>query len=66
MPSVAPFPLQGDRVWRGVRTATRKLVLNADGTPWLFFDLDADPLEMCNLAADPKRGREMAELSPPA
>lgn len=65
MPSVPDFPLQCDRVWRGVRTATRKLVRNADGTPWLYFRLDADPFELRNLAADPGRRREIAELTEP-
>lgn len=62
MPSVVALPYQCDRVWRGVRTKTRKLVLNADGSPWLFFDLEKDPLEMKNLAGDPARSGEMAEL----
>ncbi len=62
MPSVVSLPHQCDRPWRGVRTATRKLVLNADGTPWLFFDLDRDPREMKNLVADPARAGEIAVL----
>ena len=62
MPSVVALPHQGDRVWRGVRTKMRKLVLNADGSPWLFFDLETDPLEMENLAADPARSGEIEEL----
>jgi len=62
MPSVVALPHQCDRVWRGVRTKTRKLVLNADGTPWLFFDLENDPLEMKNLAGDPARAGEIEEL----
>jgi len=62
MPSVVALPYQCDRVWRGVRTKTRKLVLNADGTPWLFFDLEADPLEMKNLAGDVARAGEMEKL----
>ncbi len=62
MPSVVALPYQCDRVWRGVRTKTRKLVLNADGSPWLFFDLEQDPLEMKNLAGEPARSGEMAEL----
>lgn len=62
MPSVVALPYQCDRIWRGVRTKTRKLVLNADGLPWLFFDLEADPREMKNLAGDPARSGEMAEL----
>jgi arylsulfatase A-like enzyme len=63
MPSVVDLPLQCDRVWRGVRTKTRKLVLNADGSPWLFFDLENDPLELANLVGGPARAAEIAELS---
>lgn len=59
MPSVVRLPDQCDRVWRGVRTRTRKLVLNEDGSPWLFFDLESDPGEQRNLAADPARREEM-------
>jgi arylsulfatase A-like enzyme len=60
MPSVVALPHQCDRVWRGVRTAARKLVLNANGSPWLFFDLANDPLELNNLVADPARAAEIA------
>jgi arylsulfatase A-like enzyme len=49
MPCVVALPQQCDRVWRGLRSATRKLVLNADGSPWLYFDLARDPGEMENL-----------------
>lgn len=63
MPSVMPFPHQCDRVWRGVRTAQRKLVLNADGSPWLFFDLEQDPAELKNLSGNPERRGEMAALA---
>jgi len=63
MPSVVALPHQCDRVWRGVRTKTRKLVLNADGSHWLFFDLEQDPLEMKNLAGDPARAEEIAGLA---
>jgi arylsulfatase A-like enzyme len=63
MPSVVALPHQCDRVWRGGRTATRKLVLNDDGTPWLFFDLERDPLEQTNLAGDPARAAEIAALA---
>lgn len=63
MPSVVPFPRQCDRAWRGVRTLSRKLVLNADGSPWLFFDLGADPFEMKNLAAQRVHADEIAELA---
>jgi arylsulfatase A-like enzyme len=63
MPSVVSLPDQCDRVWAGVRTRARKLILNADGSPWLFFDLDRDPLERTNLAADPSRAGEIAGLA---
>jgi len=63
MPTPTPFPLQCDRAWRGFRTPRRKLILNADGTPWLFFDLAADPWETTNLVGDPACSREIAELS---
>ncbi|MES2693968.1 MAG: sulfatase-like hydrolase/transferase, partial [Verrucomicrobiota bacterium] len=43
MPSVVALPQQCDRVWHGVRTAARKTIFNADGSPWLFFDLEQDP-----------------------
>lgn len=62
MPSVVDLPDQCDREWRGFRTPTRKLVLNADGSPWLFFDLEQDPGEMQNLVADPARALEIAAL----
>lgn len=62
MPSVVRLPQQCDRVWRGGRTRTHKLVLNEDGTPWLFFDLARDPGEEHNLAGNPDRTAEMAEL----
>lgn len=60
MPSVVALPDQCDRVWRGVRSPARKLVLNPDGTPWLYFDLATDPDERCNLADDPARAGELA------
>ena len=60
--SVVALPYQCDRVWRGVRTTDRKLVLNADGTPWMFFDLENDPLEMRNLVGGASRAAEIAEL----
>jgi arylsulfatase A-like enzyme len=62
MPSVVALPHQCGRVWRGVRTKARKLVLNPDGSPWMFFDLEHDPLEMTDLVADPARAGEIEEL----
>ena len=62
MPSVVALPDQCDRVWSGLRSPARKLVLNTDGTPWLFFDLERDPLEMRNLAGDPARSGEISAL----
>lgn len=62
MPSVVALPDQCDRVWRGIRTPQRKLVLNADDSPWLFFDLECDPQERVNLAGDCSRAEEIAAL----
>ncbi len=50
MPSVVRLPNQCDRVWRGVRSRTRKQVFNADGSVWLDFDLVGDPGELKNRA----------------
>ncbi len=63
MPCVVPLPQQCDRVWRGVRTPTRKLVWGGDGAPWLFFDLENDPLELRNLAEDPAWAAERSALA---
>lgn len=62
MPSVVALPHQCDRAWRGWRTKTRKLVLNADGSPWLFFDRARDPWEQHNLAAEASYAAEIAAL----
>jgi arylsulfatase A-like enzyme len=63
MPSVVALPLQCDRVWRGVRTATRKLVLDGSAQPWLFFDLASDPGEMRNLVGESAYAEEIAALA---
>ncbi len=70
MPSIVRLPHQCDRAWRGVRTRVRKLVvidgIGADArpvtTPWLYFDLELDPLEQVNLAAEPGRRKEIESL----
>jgi len=62
MPAAMEIPLQCPEAWRGFRSARHKLVLHADGTPWLYFDLVNDPLEMKNLAGDPARAGEIEEL----
>jgi arylsulfatase A-like enzyme len=63
MPSVVALPHQCDRVWRGVRTASRKLVVNDDGSPWLFFDLVQDPGEQRNRVSEPSCRAEITRLA---
>lgn len=62
MPSIVQLPDQCDRVWRGIRSATRKLVLNESGEIWLYFDLQQDPAEQVNLARDRSRRDEINRL----
>lgn len=62
MPAATEIAQQCPVAWRGFRSAQHKLVLNEDGTPWLYFDLEQDPLEMKNLAGDPARSGEIEEL----
>lgn len=72
MPSVVALPHQCDRTWRGVRTRTRKLIvedaIDANRIPqsqvWLYFDLERDPGEHTNLATDAGRAREIVGLQP--
>lgn len=67
MPEATEIAHQCPFAWRGFRSAEHKVVLRreADGAerPWLFFDLSRDPLEMKNLAEDPARAGELAELA---
>ena len=63
MPSVVRLPLQCDKVWTGIRTPGEKLVLNADRTPWLYFDLKNDPLELTNRASDPASAEGIERLT---
>ena len=53
MPSVVKLPDQCDRIWRGLRSPRRKLIVNRDGSPWLFFDMEKDPGERQNLVGNP-------------
>jgi arylsulfatase A-like enzyme len=62
MPAATEIARQCPVAWHGFRSPRHKLVLNADGSPWLYFDLRADPLEMQNLADDPARSQEIAAL----
>lgn len=44
---------QGLREWRGVRTARYTYARWYDGTPWLLYDNETDPLQRRNLVGDP-------------
>ncbi len=63
MPSVVALPDQCDRKWSGARSSSRKLVLNEDGSPWLYFDLERDPLEQENLVGRSERADEITALA---
>jgi arylsulfatase A-like enzyme len=63
MPAVVALPDQCDRRWHAVRTAERKLVWAADGSPWLMFDLANDPEERTNRVSDPQWQAEIERLS---
>lgn len=67
MPAPTDIPLQCPHAWRGFRSPKHKFVVRteADGTekPWLYFDLETDPLELRNLVQDPARKRELEELA---
>lgn len=62
MPAATQIALQCPEAWRGFRSPKHKLVLRDDGSPWLYFDLERDPLEMRNLAEDPARQDEIRKL----
>jgi arylsulfatase A-like enzyme len=62
LPAASEIPLQCPHAWRGFRSRQHKLVLRADGAPWLYFNLENDPLEMNNLAGDPGRREEIEAL----
>jgi hypothetical protein len=46
----------------GVPSALRMNFRVGVRTPWLFFDLEQDPLEQTNLAGEAARWEEMAAL----
>jgi arylsulfatase A-like enzyme len=57
-------PYRSDNVpegWRGVRTA-RYLYARTETAPWVLYDLDADPYEQRNLAADPASASLRAQM----
>lgn len=57
-------PYRPDRIaegWRGVRTG-RYMYARTETEPWVLYDLDADPYELRNLAADPSHAAVKAEL----
>lgn len=57
-------PFAGDGTphpWRGVRT-TRYLYARTEGKPWLLYDLERDPFELKNLAADAASALLLREL----
>ncbi len=75
MPAATDIPLQCQHAWRGFRSAKHKLVLRDEAKgmgsstgsgqvlrPWLYFDLENDPLELKNLAGDPARQAEISGL----
>jgi arylsulfatase A-like enzyme len=62
MPAATEIPLQCPHAWHGVRTPTRKLVLDEHGKPWLLFDLEHDPYEQHNLVAEAAWSGELARL----
>jgi arylsulfatase A-like enzyme len=62
MPTASDIAQQCPVAWRGFRSAKHKLILKADGTPWLYFDLERDPLELRNLVSEPERASEIEEL----
>jgi arylsulfatase A-like enzyme len=62
VPVASGIALQCDRAWRGFRTAKHKFILNADGSPWLYFDLERDPFELTNLVGDTERLEEIERL----
>ncbi len=71
MPAPTRIPLQCPDAWRGFRTPKHKLVVRdlaeagraARREIWLYYDLETDPMEMRNLATEPQRSAEIAELT---
>lgn len=65
MPSATTIPLQCPEAWWGFRSVRHKLVARRDAAgrlePWLYFDLERDPLELKNLVDDPACAGEIRE-----
>ena len=53
--------LNGMKAYRGLRTARYTYVRNLDG-PWLLYDNEADPYQMCNLVDSDKHEKLRADL----
>jgi len=53
--------LNGMKAYRGLRTARYTYVRNLDG-PWLLYDNEADPYQMCNLVDSDSREKLRADL----
>lgn len=53
---------RGGEAWRALRTARHTIACKADGSEWLFFDNDADPLQLDNLVGKPEHAGLQREL----
>lgn len=63
MPSVVHLPHQCDRAWTGIRSPREKAIFGDDRAPWLYFDLENDPLERLNLAGSAAHRERIARLA---
>ena len=56
------FPCSVTGCGGGIRNRKRKLVINADGSTWQYYDLANDPDELRNLAHIPEYQAEIENL----